>query len=55
MIEGRLKDYENQLNDKLAVVDTKKKEIENRLNQEKKKQTDAITKKASDALKGLFK
>ena len=55
MVAGRLKDYESQLNDKLALVDAKKKEVENRIDQEKKKQTDDITKKAKDALKGLFK
>lgn len=55
IVTNRLKDYENQFNDKLAVVDAKKKEIENRIDQEKKKQTDDITKKAKDALKGLFK
>jgi uncharacterized protein (TIGR03545 family) len=55
MVTSRLKEYENLLNDKLAIVDAKKKEIENRIDQEKKKQTDDITKKAKDALKGLFK
>jgi uncharacterized coiled-coil protein SlyX len=55
MVTKRLKDYENQMNDKLAMVEGKKKEIENRIDQEKKKQTDDVTKKAKDALKGLFK
>jgi uncharacterized protein (TIGR03545 family) len=55
MVMSRLKVYEGQVNDKLALVDAKKKEIENRIDQEKKKQTDDITKKAKDALKGLFK
>lgn len=55
LVTNRLKEYENQLNDKLALVEAKKKEIENRIDQEKKKQTDDITKKAKDALKGLFK
>ena len=55
MVMKRLKDYENQMNDKLAVVEAKKKEIENRIDQEKKKQTDDVTKKTKDALKGLFK
>jgi uncharacterized coiled-coil protein SlyX len=54
-VTKRLKDYENQMNDKLAMVEAKKKEIENRIDQEKKKQTDDVTKKAKDALKGLFK
>ena len=55
MVTNRLKDYENQLNDKISIVDAKKKEFENRIDQEKKKQTDDLTKKAKDALKGLFK
>jgi uncharacterized protein (TIGR03545 family) len=54
-VTKRLKDYENQMNDKLTMVEAKKKEIENRIDQEKKKQTDDVTKKAKDALKGLFK
>ena len=52
---SRLKDYENQLNDKFALVDAKKKDIENRIDLEKKKQTAEITKKAQDTLKGLFR
>jgi uncharacterized coiled-coil protein SlyX len=55
MVTNRLKGFENQLNDKSALVEEKKKEIENRIDQEKKKQTDEVTKKAKDALKGLFK
>jgi uncharacterized protein (TIGR03545 family) len=55
MVTNRLKEFENQLNDKSALVESKKKEIENSIGQEKKKQTDDISKKAKDALKGLFK
>jgi hypothetical protein len=55
MVMSRLKVYEDQVNGKLALVDAKKKEVEIRIDQEKKKQTDEITKKAKDALKGLFK
>ncbi len=55
LVMGKVKEYESQVNEKLAMVDTKKKEIENRIDQEKKKQTDEVTKKAKDALKGLFK
>jgi uncharacterized protein (TIGR03545 family) len=55
MVTNRLKEYENQLNNKLAMAETKKKEIENRVDQEKKKQTDDLSKKAKDALRGLFK
>jgi uncharacterized protein (TIGR03545 family) len=54
-VTGRLKDYEGQVNDKLSIVEAKKKEIEGRIDQEKKKQTDDLTKKAKDALKGLFR
>jgi len=54
-VTGRLKDYENLLNDKLALVEAKKKEVEDRIDKEKKKQTDDLSKKAKDALKGLFK
>jgi predicted phage-related endonuclease len=43
------------VNEKLALVESKKKEIENRIDQEKKKQTDDVTKKAKDALKKIFK
>jgi hypothetical protein len=43
------------VNEKLALVEAKKKEIENRIEQEKKKQTDDVAKKAKDALKKLFK
>ena len=52
---GCLKEFDGQLNDKIALVEAKKKEIENRIDQEKKKQTAEITKKSKDALKGLFK
>jgi uncharacterized protein (TIGR03545 family) len=55
MVTNRLKVYESQMNDKLAMAEAKKKEIENRIDQEKKKQTDDLTKKGKDALKGLFK
>ena len=55
MVTSRLKDYENQMNDKYAMAEAKKNEIENRIDQEKKKQTDDVTKKAKGALKGLFK
>jgi len=33
------------VNDKLAMVEAKKKEVENRIDQEKKKQTDDVQKK----------
>jgi uncharacterized protein (TIGR03545 family) len=55
MVTSRLKDYENQMKDKYAMAEAKKNEIENRIDQEKKKQTNDVTKSAKDALKGLFK
>jgi len=55
MVMGKLKEYETMVNEKLALVEAKKKEIENRIDQEKKKQTDDVTKKAKDALKKIFK
>lgn len=50
-VASRLQTYENQVKEKLAVVDAKKTELEN----EKKRQEDALKKKAGDALKGIFK
>jgi hypothetical protein len=35
MATNRLKDYESQLNNRLAVIDAKKKDIENHVDQEK--------------------
>ena len=52
---ARIRTYEALLGEKLAMVDTKKKELEARIEQEKKKQTDAAKKKLEDAVKGLFK
>ncbi|HEY6950923.1 MAG TPA: TIGR03545 family protein [Bacteroidota bacterium] len=45
---AKLKGYESLVNDKLAMVQNKKNEIE-------KKQTDALKKKGQDLLKGLIK
>jgi len=52
---AQLHRYEVLLNDQLAMVSSKKKDLETRVEQEKKKQTDAAKKKLEDALKGLFK
>ncbi|MBI3579936.1 MAG: hypothetical protein HY089_11065, partial [Ignavibacteriales bacterium] len=52
---ARLKSYENLVNEKLAMVEAKKKELQDKVDQEKKKQTDSAKKKLEDALKGLFK
>ncbi len=54
MATNSLKDCESQLNNGFAVIDAKKNDIENRIDQEKK-QADEITKKARDALKGFFR
>ncbi|MEX1140103.1 MAG: TIGR03545 family protein [Bacteroidota bacterium] len=50
-VTTRLQTYEDQIKEKLALVDNKKAELEN----EKKKQEEALKKKAGDALKGVFK
>jgi uncharacterized protein (TIGR03545 family) len=52
---GRLRSYEAVLNEQLAMVNSKRKELESRVEQEKKKQTDAAKKKLEDALKRLLK
>jgi uncharacterized protein (TIGR03545 family) len=52
---ARVKAYESLVNEKIAMVDTKKKELQARVEQEKKKQSDTVKKKLEDALKGLFK
>ncbi len=52
---SRLRAYENLLNEKLAFAEAKKKELEERIQGEKKKQEDALKKKGADALKGLLK
>lgn len=46
---------ENVMNQNLALADSKKKELEQRIEEEKSKQTDAAKKKLEDAVKGLFK
>jgi hypothetical protein len=51
----RLASYERLLGEKLALVETKKKELEARVEEEKKKQTDAAKKKLEESMKGLFK
>ena len=54
-VTGRLRAYEGVVNDKLALADAKKKDLEDKVQGEKKKQEDALKKKAGDALKGIFK
>lgn len=52
---AQLGGYESLVNQNLALLDTKKKELDSRIEQEKKKQTDAVKKQLEDAVKGLFK
>jgi hypothetical protein len=52
---ARVKAYESLVNEKIAMVDTKKKELQARVEQEKKKHSDTVKKKLEDAVKGLFK
>jgi uncharacterized protein (TIGR03545 family) len=52
---ARVRQHESVLNEKLALVEEKKKELENRLDAEKKKQTEGVTKKAEEAIKGIIK
>ena len=52
---SQLKGYESLVNQNLALLDGKKKDLDARIDQEKKKQTDAAKKQIEDAVKGLFK
>jgi uncharacterized protein (TIGR03545 family) len=52
---AQLRSYENFVNEKVAFVEGKKKELDARVEQEKKKQAEGAKKKLEDAVKGLFK
>ena len=52
---SQLKGYESLVSQNLALVDQKKKELDARVEQEKKKQADAARKQIEDAVRGLFK
>lgn len=52
---AQVKQYENLVNEKLALVENKRKELEARLEEEKKKQAEGAKKKLEDALRGLIK
>ncbi len=54
-VTSRLKGHEGQVNEKLAMVEGKKKEVENKIDEETKKQTEGVKKKAEETIKGLFK
>ena len=51
----RVNDAEAEVKRRLAAVEQKKQELEQRVDYEKKRAEDALKKKAGDALKGLFK
>jgi len=52
---ARLHSYEGLLGQNLSLLDAKKKDLDARVEQEKKKQTDAVKKQVEDGLRGLFK
>lgn len=52
---AHVQQYENLVNEKLALVENKKKELEVRLEEEKKKQAEGAKKKLEDALRGLIR
>jgi uncharacterized protein (TIGR03545 family) len=52
---GEVRALEATMSQNLALAQTKKKELEDRIEQEKNRQTDAAKKKLEDAVKGLFK
>ncbi|HXG39221.1 MAG TPA: TIGR03545 family protein [Bacteroidota bacterium] len=52
---ARVKQYENLVNEKLALAENKKKELEMRIEEEKRKQAEGAKKKLEDALRGLIK
>ncbi|MBI5464689.1 MAG: hypothetical protein HY966_07050, partial [Ignavibacteriales bacterium] len=54
-VQKRIAEYQTQLNDKVAMAEAKKKEVEKRIEEEKNKKTDDLKKKAEGALKGIFK
>lgn len=54
-VMNRVKGYESLVNDKLAMVQGKQNELQKKLDDEKKKQEDAVKKKGQDLLKGIFK
>lgn len=52
---ARLRSYEGLLGQNISLLDAKKKDLDARVEQEKKKQGDAVKKQLEDAVKGLFK
>jgi len=52
---SRIREYENLVNEQIAMVEAKKKELEKRIEEEKAKGLDAAKKKLEDAMKGLIR
>lgn len=52
---AQVQEYENLVNEKISLVEAKKKELEKRIEEEKSKGVDAAKKKLEDALKGIIK
>ncbi|MBM4167862.1 MAG: TIGR03545 family protein [Ignavibacteria bacterium] len=52
---ARIREYENLLGERLALVETKKRELEKHIEEEKAKGIDAAKKKLEDAMKGLIR
>ncbi|MCX7984405.1 MAG: TIGR03545 family protein [Bacteroidetes bacterium] len=55
MLLVMVREYEMMVEDKLAFVESKKKELEQRIESEKTKRTEDVKKKAGEALKKLLK
>jgi uncharacterized protein (TIGR03545 family) len=55
MVLAKAQEYETTVNEKLTFIENKKKELEQRIEDEKNKQTGAVKKKAEDQLKNLLK
>ena len=51
----QVKAYQSLVNDKVALAENKQKELQKKIDDEKKKQEEALKKKGENALKNLFK
>ncbi len=54
-VTKQLQGYQSLVNDKVALVENKQKELQKKIDDEKKKQEDALKKKGENELKNLFK
>lgn len=52
---AQIQEYGNLVNEKISLVEAKKKELEKRIEEEKSKGVDAAKKKLEDALKGIIR